>query len=894
MGLAFESLWALALIPLGLAAVWLIDRRYRVRLRSARRRVTLCARLLLCLVLALAVAGPSVLTTSGAAQRWVLMDVSDSTRQLHAQAEETVSRALVRLPQGQEAGVIAFGADAMVDTPASSAPAFSGVSASVDRSGSDLDGALRLAAALMPSGGSGGVTVVSDGKAALSASTMDLMAAVGVRVDVLPLETASGPDAQISELIAPAEVYEGQAVPLSVTIDASADMAATLVLYQNGEATDTREVTLKAGENRYAFSLVAQKTGVVTYEARLVSREDAQSRNNGLAAYARVLGAPNVLLVEESGTAEKLFSASGMRVERIRPAAMPSGADGYLAYDAVVLNNIDFATATQQQWQALDQAVRALGRGLLVLGGDASYALGGYRGTVLEELLPVSIDVRNKQRMPALSLVICIDKSGSMTSGQFGASRIEAAKEAAMSAVEVLSERDNIGVIGFDDTAQWVVPFQSVSSLSDVQNQIGTLRADGGTAFYSALDEAYRVLQGAQTPQKHVIFLSDGQPADTGFENIALAMQKSGITLTTVAVGSDANTQLMRLLSTLGGGRAYEVGEFDSIPKIFTKETMLVSDSYVKNQTFTPVILEAQALSGFDGLPQVDGYLCTAEKPTATVTLTSDTEDPLLAWWNAGAGKAAAWTSDVEGAWTGAFMAWQEAPRFFGGVLSRLLPGAQREGELTAQAQEESVRIRYTLPQAASGTAEAAVTLPDGTLETLRLDETAPGQYEGELSSAQEGAFAVRVTYTGADGTVHAQEGGAVRGFSGEYDLRVQPNQSLEELAARTGGRVLTGEEDFWATPVSPAMGRAALRPMLLWLALMLLVMDIALRRLPWEEALAAVTRRRGGRAERSRDPRPAGKPRPDRRREKEEERRKAAQDTADALLAAKAARKQK
>ncbi len=129
MGLAFESLWALALIPLGLAAVSLIDRRYRVRLRSARRRVTLCARLLLCLVLALAVAGPSSLTTSGAAQRWVLMDVSDSTRQLHAQAEETVSRALVRLPQGQEAGVIAFGADAMVDTPASSTPAFSGVSA---------------------------------------------------------------------------------------------------------------------------------------------------------------------------------------------------------------------------------------------------------------------------------------------------------------------------------------------------------------------------------------------------------------------------------------------------------------------------------------------------------------------------------------------------------------------------------------------------------------------------------------------------------------------------------------------------------------------------------------------------------------------------------------------
>ena len=110
--------------------------------------------------------------------------------------------------------------------------------------------------------------------------------------------------------------------------------------------------------------------------------EDTQSQNNHLSAYARVLGAPNVLLVEESGTAEKLFSASGMQVERIRPIAMPSGTEGYLAYDAVILNNIEYENASQQQWQALDQAVRALGRGLLVLGGDASYALGGYRGTV--------------------------------------------------------------------------------------------------------------------------------------------------------------------------------------------------------------------------------------------------------------------------------------------------------------------------------------------------------------------------------------------------------------------------------------------------------------------------------------------------------------------------------
>lgn len=891
--MAFEIPWALALIPLGMAAVWFIDRRFCLCRRSLRGRVTLGARLLLCMVLALAVAGPSVVSVAGAAQRWLLIDVSDSMGAARKEAETLVSQALRTLPNGQQAGVIAFGADAMVDLPAAEDPAFSGVKAGVDRAGSDLDGALRLAAAMLPSGGAGGVTVLSDGKAAVSASVAELLAAQNIRVDVVQYQEAAGADAQISELSAPGEVYEGQSVPLRVLIDANADMDATLVLYQNGEPTDTREVTLREGENRFAFSLLAQKTGVVTYEARLISSSDTQARNDRLSAYARVLGAPNVLLVEQDGSAERLFSAAGMRVETVRPAQMPSGADGYLAYDAVVLNNLSYDAASLAQWQALDGAVRTLGRGLLALGGDDSFALGGYRGTPVEALLPVSIDVRNRQRMPALSLVICIDKSGSMTGGQFGSTRIEVAKEAAMSAMEVLGAHDNAGVIGFDDTAKWVVPFQSVSDLYDLQSMVGTLRADGGTAFYSALSEAYDALVMAQTPQKHVIFLSDGQPGDSGFEAVVSAMRKAGITLTTVAVGDGADTRLMRLLATLGGGRAYEVGEFDNIPKIFTKETMLVSGSYVQNRRFTPVVMEAEALSGFDGLPQVDGYQSAAGKPTATVTLASDTEEPLLAWWNVGAGRAAAWTSDVEGAWTADFMRWEDAPRFFGAMLNRLLPGSAREGELSARAEGNAVSVRYAIEDTdGSGTAEASVALPDGTQRTVRLEQTAPGVFEGTLDAPDEGAYAIRASYTGAQGGVRVQEGGVVRGFSQEYDLRVRPGESLAQLAARTGGQALSGPEGFWDTPVSPAAGRLALRNMLLAAALALFVLDAALRKLPWEDALARLRPAQAPKTTQSKPQRE--KPPAPGRRDKQRDRQAAAQHTADALLAARRARRKK
>lgn len=881
MGLAFESWWALALLPVCLLAVWWIDRRYAPRARSLKRRVTFGARMALVAVLVLAVAGPSLLWTSASVSRWVLLDASDSAAPMRGQAEALVSDALSELPKGHRAGVIAFGADAMVETPLSEAPTFSGLHTRVDGQRTDLDGALRLAAALLPSGG---MTVVTDGKASVSRAAMDSLCASGVAVDALLLGQEAQEDAQVTELNAPPEAYEGQSVALRAVIDANAPMEATLALYQNGTLSETRFITLEKGENRFAFSDTASQTGVVTYEARLLSAQDTQPRNNSAAAYVRVLGRPSIALVTQSEGVRALFEAAGMAVTTLTPAQMPKAAEGYLGYDAIVLNNVDYGSAGERQWKALDAAVRTLGRGLCVLGGDSSYALGGYRGTVLEALLPVRIDVRQKLRMPALSLVICIDKSGSMTDGQFGSTRIEVAKEAAMSAVEALTERDNIGVIGFDDAAKWVVPLQSVSDPAAIQEQIGTLRADGGTAFYSAMDEAFLALYAANTPQKHVIFLSDGQPGDTGFQQVARAMREAGITLTTVAVGGGADQILMRQLATLGGGRSYAVGEFDDVPKLFVKETVLAGGSYVQNRTFYPVVTEVGTLTRYEGFPSLDGYLTGAEKASAHVALTSDTQDPLLAWWNAGAGKALAWMSDAEGAWTSRFLSWEDAPRFFGGLVAQVLPGDSLSGTLEARVEGDELQVTYQADEEETAETQAVILTPDGAETTLPLVETAPGTYTARMDAQAQGAYAIRVTQSGEDGVIRSREGGAVKGFSQEYDLRIQTDDSLKELCERTGGRLLTPGESFWNTPLQPAQTRKSLRDALCVAALLLFLADIALRKLPWEDlfAKARITK-----------PAPAAKPKP--QRPKPDKRRKAAQpeQTANALLEAKRARKQ-
>ena len=157
----------------------------------------------------------------------------------------------------------------------------------------------------------------------------------------------------------------------------------------------------------------------------------------------------------------------------------------------------------------------------------------------------------------------------------------------------MLTQRDQIGVIAFDDAAKWVVPLQQVTDVAAIQSLIGTIRPGGGTAFYSALSQSVGALMAAKTPQKHIIFLSDGQPADSGFQGLAQDAADNGITITTVAVGTGANTKLMELISTIGGGRAYTA---DDNIKIFTKENVFGRGQLCAKPGFTPVVTENSAL----------------------------------------------------------------------------------------------------------------------------------------------------------------------------------------------------------------------------------------------------------------------------------------------------------
>lgn len=99
--------------------------------------------------------------------------------------------------------------------------------------------------------------------------------------------------------------------------------------------------------------------------------------------------------------------------------------------------------------------------------------------TLLEDVLPVTSDVRRQELSRRIALIIVLDRSGSMGSGA-GVSKLEIAKEAAIEAMQMLHPEDDFGLLAFDTDYSWVVPFGKLGQSEGKERLIRSLQASGG------------------------------------------------------------------------------------------------------------------------------------------------------------------------------------------------------------------------------------------------------------------------------------------------------------------------------------------------------------------------------------------------------------------------------
>ena len=265
-----------------------------------------------------------------------------------------------------------------------------------------------------------------------------------ITVDVVYMETAPASEVQLSELTLPSSLYQGENYDIRVEIDSTVETRGVLRLYANRKPAGSRQVQIQKGKNVFIFSETADEAGTIIYEAELdpLTGHDTFRQNNRIASYARIAGPPVIALVEgqdgEGRELAKIMEAGGLGHRVFTPYTLPDKLEELVKYDAIVLANVEYDALGSSKADLIDTYVKSMGRGLLVTGGDNSYALGGWLGTKLEEILPVDMDISKKKNIPSQALAVVIDKSSSMSETQQGVNKMELAKEAAIRSAEAL------------------------------------------------------------------------------------------------------------------------------------------------------------------------------------------------------------------------------------------------------------------------------------------------------------------------------------------------------------------------------------------------------------------------------------------------------------------------
>lgn len=823
---------------------------------------SLILRILIILLLIFSLAGTQTVRAADELAVVFLIDVSDSMGpEQVAEAEEYVRAALEGMAATDQAAVIAFGANALVDRPMSRLAELAPVTSVPQTLHTDLAEAIRLGLAIFPAGNARRLVILSDGAATIGDATeaARLAAASGVQIDYVPIaRDAAATEALITSVTAPSRVTQGEAFTLNITAESTTNMPALLRVLAGSQIVSEQSVQLNAGINNFAIRLLAAEQEFARYRVELVPTQDTYFQNNELAAFTEISGPPRVLVVANDGTLDDngapypdeapqlilALRAIGLEVDVTTPAQLPASLAELSNYGTIVLVNINAKNLTPRKMEILQTYVRDLGGGLVAVGGPQSYGMGGYFQTPLEATLPVDMQIKDSERFPAVSIVIVIDRSGSMSAPEGGVTKIQLAAEGAVRVVELLNDFDVITVIPVDTSPN--NPIGPISA-GEKEEAIGLIRqigaGGGGIYVRTGLQAAADALAASPSEVQHIIILADGADSEEkeGVPELLESLVDQGVTISFVSIGNGPDVPWLQQMAEVGGGRFHFTDRAANLPQIFTQETTAIQRTYLIEERFFPALTsQSPILAGIQAVPPLFGYVGTSPKDTAQVILETHQGDPLLAAWQYGLGRAVAWTSDATGRWGVNWVDWGGFAQFWGQAV-RWTISQNRDTNVETVVSYQGENAVLTVDARDSNgiflnnlTMEANVVSPDGETTNVTLQQVAPGRYEADFNPDEAGAYFIRVagSQEGEEAVV-GQTSGWVLGYSPEYQQFGGNPQLLASVAELTSGRDLTDNPLAVFDHTLPS--EATTRPIWHWLTLLaviLLPVDIAMRRL--------------------------------------------------------------
>ncbi|EAQ81151.1 VWA domain-containing protein [Blastopirellula marina] len=899
----FDNPWFFLLLLLIPLVIELGRKSLSVMTRS-RGAAAILLRVFILLLLIAALAETQTLQRHDRMTVIYLLDQSQSipSDQRQAMVEYVVREVSAhrREEQGDRVGVIVFGDQPAIEFPPTDAPLPPlkrlAALALVETDETNLAGAMQLAQASLQSDSAGRIVIVSDGNQTIGDALpiARSLAASGVGIDVAPIfASPSSAEVIVEKLTTPETARVGQTFQASVVLtnetpeDGQARTAhGKLSLIRKAGVNEVvlaeQDIELPPGKKVFAFENVLNEANFYTYRVRFTPRDqqdDLLTQNNEATSFVNAHGKGRILLIEDwerAGQFDHLIQR--MKAHELEVDVQPSNqlftsmAD-LQPYDAVILADVPRASGSSgeeitsfsdRQIELLVRNTQQLGCGLLILGGPSSFGAGGWANTKLEEASPVRFTIRDAKVVPVGALMLVLDKSGSMQG-----EKMQMTQGAALAAIRAMGAADFAGVIGFDSQAQRIVPIRKVDNPGMFVAQVRKLSASGGTNMTPGVALGFRDLQNVDAGVKHMIVLSDGQTEPGNVAQIASDMKKMGMTVSAVAVGSDADQKLMATVARNGGGKFYAVNNPKAIPRIFMREARRVAQPLVKEAPgMSPALYSShEILQGVDGMPTFDGFVMTTIKdsPLVEVGLVAPIPEKhpenatLLASWQYGLGRTVVFTSDAGARWTNRWTEWEGYDKFFMQMLRYAMRPAGDQADFAVATEEANGKVKVIVTALDTAkedtnflTVVGAAVTPGMAAENFSLTQTAPGRYEGSFPARDSGSYFVSIA-TGPGKPVLRT--GVNISYSAEFLRRPTNLHLLEQIAGNvpkggepgavinnaTSDASVDARVDTFRRGLSAATSLQQAWPWVLVLAAAAFVGDVAFRRITigWEWLIA-------------------------------------------------------
>ena len=853
MKFQFTHIHWLLLLPLAWSWVIWFALHSDVQTAAWRRWLALGVRLVVTLLAVLAIAGLQWLKPQDGVNVFFLLDRSESIPSIQQDAARKIAN---RFAEGRKKsdkmGLLVFGADAALESTASAQVDLKDtkVLAVIGTERTDIGGAIRLGTAAFPETGQKRLVLLSDGNENMGDALEALSQAqrLGVTIDVVPLGVERGNDVSVQKLSLPSRVKRGQPFDTKIFVQADKPQRATVRLYRNDQPLLAQEVDLTAGKNLFTFPQNLDQADFYAYEVHVEAPGDKVPQNNKATAFVTVRGDPRVLIVsaepaQDQNLVDALRSAK-LDVKLTGISGFPPTLGEMESYDAIFISNLAAGDIGQDGMRLLESAVRDFGVGLVCVGGDQTYAAGGYRNTPLETTLPVNMELDSKKVLPKGAVALIMH-------GMEFANGNQVARDCAGGVLDALGPTDEMGVLLWDGSDHWLFPLTPVGDKKQLGAKISGMSQGDLGSFQGIMTEAFEGLKKSTANLKHIIIFSDGDPAPPS-QQLLDDIVKNRITVSTVLISGHSGPDTMMMIANRGRGNFYNVQNASQLPQIFIKEAAVILKSAIFEEPFTPKIAGGSELTkGIGAYPQLQGYVCTTPKDRAETPLVSDKGDPLLAHWQYGLGRAVAWTSDAKSRWGKNWLGWAQYRQFWTQTAQWALRRIENadfttevsvdkgEGRISVEAVDDKGEYKNFL------NLQSVIVSPKGERVLLRLEQTGPGHYEAKFPTKEVGAYYLNLTEMRDGKIAGSQRVGASVNYSPEFNAP-EPNLPLLRRLAEAGNG------KFLELPASPTAAvnplenpflhdrRDTFQPRDWWewlvrLAILLFVFDVALRRIHLE-----------------------------------------------------------